>query len=450
MSSAVRAGGRHRVAVVLLGLLLSFANMAVHAQDAWLAQAAGVRVAAAARPTAPTSNDTRLARTVAYRLRAVPGYGAVTVTAAGGVVRLEGSVNDDGDRVHAEQIAAQQPGVASVDNRLHIAGGVTTRLRIALQQVYGKLIGLVAKLPLLLVAAVIVLLAWWVGRAISRRIHLSRFSAQNPYIDALVARLVNWVILLVGLLIALDLLEATAIVGALLGSAGVVGIALGFAFRDIAENYVAGILLSLRRGFAPGDHILVDRHEGKVVALTSRSTILMTFDGVQVAVPNAIVFKSVVSNYTQNAKRRFEFAMVIDANESIRESQEAALAEMRQVDGVLDDPAPSWLVDGYQNGGIQLRFQGWVNQRRSDLGKVRSESLRAVKSAFEKAEIDGPRPVQYTFTAPLPPAVAHRIGMAIATPEPSEPEGCGDTSVNHDIDAQVDAQRAAHDDENLI
>jgi hypothetical protein len=54
------------------------------------------------------------------------------------------------------------------------------------------------------------------------------------------------------------------------------------------------------------------------------------------------------------------------------------------------------------------------------------------------------------FTAPLPPAVAHRIGMEIATVEPTEPEGCGDTSVNHDIDAQVDAQRAAHDDENLL
>jgi small-conductance mechanosensitive channel len=187
-----------------------------------------------------------------------------------------------------------------------------------------------------------------------------------------------------------------------------------------------------------------------VVALTSRSTLLMTFDGVQVAVPNALVFKSVVSNFTQNPKRRFEFTMVIDTNESIGESQAAALAAMQSVDGVLADPAPASVVDGYLAGGIQLKLLGWVNQRESDLGKVRSESLRAVKSAFEKAEIDGPRPVQYTFTAPLPPSVAHRIGMEIAAPQPTEPEGCADTSVNHDIDAQVDAQRAAHDDENLI
>ncbi|HEY4581554.1 MAG TPA: mechanosensitive ion channel family protein, partial [Lysobacter sp.] len=399
---------------------------------------------------APVATDTQLARHVASRLHAVPGYDGIVVTAQKGVVRLDGVVGGADDLAHAEQIAAQQKGVASVDNRLEIAGGVGKRLHLALQQVYAKLLGLVARLPLLLVAGLIVMLGWWAGRAISRRIHLSRLGANNPYIDSLVARIVSWTILLVGLLIALDLLEATAVVGALLGSAGVAGIAIGFAFRDIAENYVAGILLSLRRGFSPGDHILVDKYEGKVVALTSRHTLLMTFDGVQVAVPNAIVFKSVVSNYSQNPTRRFEFTMLVDTNESIREAQEAALAQISRLRGVLADPAPSWAVDGYMNGGIQLKFQAWVNQRESDMGKVRSEAIRAVKSAFEKAQIDGPRPVQYMFTAPLPPGVAHRIGMEIEAPMRTEPADCGDTSVNRDIDAQVTAQRAAHDDENLI
>ena len=90
--------------------------------------------------------------------------------------------------------------------------------------------------------------------------------------------------MLIGILIALDLLGASSLVGAVLGSAGVIGLVLGFAFKDIAENYIAGILLSLRRPFAPGDHVVVDRvHEGKVVALTSRATLLMTLDGNQVA-----------------------------------------------------------------------------------------------------------------------------------------------------------------------
>jgi small-conductance mechanosensitive channel len=336
-----------------------------------------------------------------------------------------------------------------VDNRITVSTTLGDRLQAALSQMYAKLIGLVAKAPLLLVAGLIVLVAWWIGRTLSRRIHVSRFSAQNPYIDSLVARIVRWGVMLLGLLLALDLLEATAIVGALLGSAGVVGIAVGFAFRDIAENYVAGILLSLRRWFSPGDHILVDKYEGKVVALTARSTLLMTFDGNQVSLPNALVFKSVVTNFSQNDNRRFEFTLVIDLSESARESQQLALGAIQGVDGVLADPAPSSVVDGYLGGGVQLKFYGWVNQRASDLGKVRSEAIRAVKSAFEKARIEGPRAIQYVLTAPLPDDVAERIGVAPAR-KGSEPAACGDTSVNHDIDAQLHAERRAHDDESLI
>lgn len=402
------------------------------------------------RGRTPTATDSRLAGAVSQRMARVPDLRDVTVTATANVVRLDGQVTGPEDRSHAEQIARQQAGVVAVDNRIELSTRLGDRLRAALGQVYAKLIGLVAKAPLLLVAGVIVLLAWWIGRAISRRIHLSRFSAKNPYIDALVARIVRWLILLVGLLIALDLLEATAVVGALLGSAGVVGIAVGFAFRDIAENYVAGILLSLRRWFSPGDHILVDRYEGKVVALTARSTLLMTFDGNQVSLPNALIFKSVVTNFSQNANRRFEFTTVIDVNESAGESQELAMGAIAGVDGVLADPAPSSVVDGYLGGGVQLKFFGWVNQRESDLGKVRSEAIRAVKSAFGKASIDGPRPVQYVFATALPDAVAERIGIETGPKKAVEPEVCGDTSVNQDIDAQLRAERRAHDDENLI
>ena len=406
--------------------------------------------AALVRGRTPSQADATLASAVARRLHNVPDLAAVTVTATAGVVRLDGRVTGPEDRAHAQQIAAQHTGVAAVDNRVVVSTRLADRLRAAFSQVQAKLIGLVARLPLLLVAGVIVLLAWWVGRMLGRRIRLSRLGRHNPYIESLAARLVRWSVLLLGLLVALDLLEATAVVGALLGSAGVVGIAVGFAFRDIAENYVAGILLSLRRGFAPGDHILVDRYEGRVVALTARSTLLMTFDGNQVAVPNARVFKSVVTNFSQNDNRRFEFTTVIDVAESARESQKLALDAIAPVDGVLADPAPSSVIDGYLGGGVQLKVYGWVNQRESDLGKVRSEAIRAMKSAFEKAGVEGPRPVQYVLTAPLPAEVAARMGAATEPKQAREPTTCADTSVVHDIDAQLAAERRAHDDENLI
>src|SRR5690606_37195270 len=127
--------------------------------------------------------------------------------------------------------------------------------------------------------------------------------------------------------------------------------------------------------FAPDDHIVIDRYEGKVIALTSRATLLMTLDGNQVSLPNALVFKSVVTNFTSNPKRRFDFVVPVDPAESVSRARDLGLAAVEKVDGVLVDPAPSFAVDGYAAKGFDLRFYGWVDQRRNHLGQVRPEAL---------------------------------------------------------------------------
>jgi small-conductance mechanosensitive channel len=305
----------------------------------------------------------------------------------------------------------------------------------------------VAAAPLLAVAILIVLLAWWIGRLIAHRPALwLRRHSHNPYMEGLVRRALQAGVILLGILLALNLLGATALVGAVLGSAGVIGLAFGFAFRDVAENYIAGILLSLRRPFAPGDQLVIDRYEGKVVALTSRATLLMTLDGNHLSLPNALVFKSVVLNYSVNPKRRFTFNMLIDATESIRNAQQLATAEIAGVAGVLADPAPSWVVESVANEGIKLTFYGWVDQRASDINKVRSEALRAVKAVFERSGVAGPRSIQYVIAATAEPG---RTVPGLQTTR-VEPDDRGDTSVNRDIEPQLaDAQRAT-DASNLL
>jgi small-conductance mechanosensitive channel len=316
------------------------------------------------------------------------------------------------------------------------------RFDTALGQVEGKLVRLVAAAPLLLVAAAIVLLAAWLGRVLSRRGHWMRLRSHNPYMDGLVRRIVQAFVLLLGVLVALDLLGATSLVGAVLGSAGLVGLVLGFAFKDIAENYVSGILLSLRRPFSPGDHVVIDNREGKVVALDSRVTTLMTLDGSQLRLPNALVFKSVVLNYSVNPKRRFEFSMILDAGQSIRRAQGLAMEVIGAVDGVLADPAPSSLVQEYAPSGITLRFFGWIDQRGSDLGKVRSEAIRQVKVAYGKAGVQAPRTVSHVILA-RETGTDERVVMHVEA-------GSADTSVNRDIDQQLAAAQRASDDDNLL
>lgn len=302
---------------------------------------------------------------------------------------------------------------------------------------------LLERVPQLILALLVLLFASWISRFVGNRLHLIKVRSQNPYMSGLVRMIVRSAIMLMGVLIALDLIGLTSVVGAVLGSAGVVGLVLGFAFRDIAENYIAGILLSVRRPFEPGEHVMIDNREGKVISVNSRATVLMTMDGNHLQLPNSLVFKSVVLNYSKNPKRRFDFSMLIDGAQSIREAQTLAMEAITQIEGVLNEPAPAWTVVEFGAAGIQLRFYGWVNQRETDLGKVRSEAIRRVKAAFANAGIEAPRSVYHIVTS--------RQRDAQEIEAMNEPLSNGvDTSVNREIDVQVAEARADDGGVNLL
>lgn len=410
--------------------------------------AAALPAMAAANPAAvnpAAAADTKIGKSVNAKLAAVEGLKNVTASVEGGVVQLGGTVLEFEQRKQAADIATAVPGVTSVENAIALDSNLRNRFNVAYEQVTNKLFKLLTSLPLLFFAALIVLLAVWLGGFFARRLHWLRLRSKNPYMDTLVRRTVQTVIVLVGVLLALDLLGATSLVGAVLGSAGVVGLALGFAFKDIAENYIAGVLLSVQRPFSPGEHVKIDSYEGKIVALTSRTTLLMTLDGNELRLPNALVFKSVLLNYSQNPKRRFEFVITIDGAQSIRDAQMLGIEAVAKVEGVLTDPAPSWVVVDYTPGGIGLRYYGWVDQRASDLGKVRGEAIRAVKAAYAHADIESPRTVYHVVTS-------RERGAEDEARAPLEPvhDKNIDTSVNTDIDSQLAAAQRADQGRNML
>ncbi len=437
---------RIRPALAALLLALSVASAAAPSPaPAMPGPAASVPAPSAAPPAAAIAagerDDARKREAIEALLARQPALQGVQVKVDAGIATLTGEVLADADRARAATLAKQVEGVVEVDNQVQLSADLRARLGAAMQLAEAKLLRLLGALPLLLAAIAIVALAAWLGRLLSRRTHWLRLRSSNPYMDALVRRVVQTVVVLAGIIVALDLLGATTLVGAVLGSAGVVGLVLGFGFRDITENYIAGVLLSLRQPFSPGDHIVVENREGKVVALNARSTILITLDGNELRLPNALVFKSVVLNYSHNPQRRFEFTIPIDPAESIREAQQLALAEIAGIEGVLAEPAPSWLVHEYGAKGIVLRFFGWVDQHRSDLGKVRSEAIRQVKAAYTRAGIDLSRDSTLLVSEPR--------SVAAGKAEPQQAGGV-DTSVNRDIDRQLAAAQRARGDNNLL
>lgn len=321
-----------------------------------------------------------------------------------------------------------------------------TVLQRLLQEVYG----LLATLPLLVVALLVLWITWMVGSWLSRRAVLDRVSKRNPFLRDLTRTTVRWIVTLLGLLIALEILDATALVGALLGTAGVLGIALGFAFKETLENYLAGILMSLRQPFSPRDHVVIDGNEGIVIALTSRATILMTPDGNHLRLPNALVFRSVMLNYTRNPSRRFEFDVGIGVNEDLVLAQQIGIRVLLALDGVLDNPPPRAFIAALGDSNVQVRYYGWVDQRTHDFLMLKSEAIRQVKSALEQAGLDMPEPiyrVQITERAAAGESMA-----AHPKAKPKEPLSAAsvDTGVNTELQVQLEHDERALDAQNLL
>ena len=309
------------------------------------------------------------------------------------------------------------------------------------QQLQQEANRLLAALPLLLLSLLLVWLAWLVGRWLSRRKLFARVSRSNPFLQSLLRTTVQWVVTGIGIRVALELMNATAMVGAVLGTAGVLGVALGFAFKDILENYLAGILLSLRQPFAQRDHVVIAGNEGIVMALTSRATILMTPDGNHLRLPNALVFRGVTLNYTRNPSRRFEFDVGVGVNEDLVAAQQLGVSALARINGLLDKPSPRAFIAALGDSSVQLRFHGWVDQRSHEFLLVRSEAIRAVKLALEAAGMDMPEPIYRV-------QLHQSAGAAVAPgahPAPASATGqvAVDTRATSELDEQIERDRTS-------
>lgn len=318
------------------------------------------------------------------------------------------------------------------------------------QHLLDEVYGLLAALPMLLLALLIVWITWLAGRWISRRAWIGRASKSNPFLQDLVRTTIRWAVLGLGIVIALEIMQATALVGAVLGTAGVLGVALGFAFKSILENYLAGILMSIRQPFAARDHVVIDGNEGIVVSLTSRATILMTLDGNHLRLPNALVFGSVTLNYTRNPSRRFDFEVGIGVNEDLIRAQSLGIEELVRIDGVMDKPPPRALITALGDSNVQVRFHGWVNQLEHEFLQVRSEAIRRVKLVLEEAGMDMPEPiyrVQLSRLAKPDDIKKTTLGTSASGLRVAGPV---DTRTHKDVEDQIANEKSIHEDNDLL
>ena len=374
----------------------------------------------------PVAKDGDIRQRLTDILETTGWFGEPEVTVQEGIVFLKGTAENDESRQWAGDLAKNTEGVVAVVNQIEVAPTTVWDFDPTFQVLNDLARGFVRLLPLIVVAVVVIAISWILARltvfGLRRRL-LARSLSQ--LLREVMARAGGILVMLVGLYLVLRIAGLTQLALTVVGGTGLIGLVLGIAFRDITENFLASLFLSLQQPFREGDLVEVANVTGYVQRLTSRTTVLMTLDGNQVQVPNSTVFKSTLRNFTSNPNRREDFIVGIGYDDAISFAQEVALKVLAEHPAVLNDPEPLVLVENLGSSTVNLRVYFWLDGARHSWVKVKSSVIRLVKRALQDAEISMPDEArEVTFPHGVPVRMIEGEGAAAPTPAKpaAEPE----------------------------
>lgn len=403
------------------------------------------------------TKDAAIAVRIRDILTELGGYKDVTVTVSSGIVTLRGTTLDSTAATRLNEIAGRVEGVVAIENQVAETTDVVERLNPAIERFWLRLKQVIAYLPLLAVALLGFLAVAGLGFVIARLRSPWDRLAPNAFIADIYRQLIRLAALIAGLVVALDVLGATALLSTILGAAGIIGLAIGFAVRDTVENFIASIMLSIRQPFRPNDSIEIGGDEGKVIRLTSRATILLNWDGNHVRIPNSTVFKTRILNYSRNPNRRFKFQVSAAYGTDLAFALRLAQNTIADLPFVLETPAPNVWIDELGGSDISLNVTGWIDQRATSILQARSEAIRQILLAFAAAGIEMPEPTYRVLTGlldtatPAPPA-AREAAAKPAAPAPAAGGTTLDTAATaeDELSAIVAEEREATKQDDLL
>jgi len=362
---------------LLILLLLSFP---ANSQDGGEAQPTG---------TIEVEDSAQQDAAIAVRIRDIlgelDGYDDVTVTVSSGIVSLKGSALDQATIDRLGELVSRVEGVVTIENSVTETTDLVERLNPAVERFKTRIQQAIAFVPLALVALVVFALIVFIGFFVARQKRPWDQIAPNAFIADIYRQVIRVGAVIAAVVVSLDIIGATALLSTILGAAGIIGLAIGFAVRDTVENFIASILLSMRQPFRPNDLIEINGDLGKVIRLTSRATILLSLDGNHIRIPNATVFKSRIINYSRNRTRRFHFDQTVDINKGLKQQRRIVLDRLESLPFVMDTPAPSVWIESANKDTATLRLSAWLDQRESDLSLARGEAIRNIREALLEA-----------------------------------------------------------------
>jgi small conductance mechanosensitive channel len=383
-------------AALALGLLAPWAGAKGVANSEALPELADETVPTPERvDVEPGARDPEIARRLRGILEATRWFEDPAVTVRDGVAFLGGTRDREQYRTWAADLARRTEDVVAVVNRIEVREQPAWDLAPVAEELERLGRATLLALPYLLVAALILTLAWWAARGftwLTRRLLARRVRA--PLVRDVLARLAGLALLLLGLYIVLRISGLTRLAVTVLGGTGLLRLIIGIAFRDITENFLASILLSTQRPFQSGDFVDIAGVEGYVQRLTTRATSLMTLDGNHVEIPSSTVYKSPICNYTSNPNRRVSFQGGIGYGDAIADAQATALQVLAEHPAVLTRPEPQVLADSLGPSTVNLVVYFWLDGSTQSWLKVKSAVIRLVKRALQEQGISMPSDVR--------------------------------------------------------
>jgi len=251
-------------------------------------------------------------------------------------------------------------------------------------------------LPNFALALIVLIVFYVLGKLVRKSINrLLESITSNRTIINLLESILSFIVLAIGVFIALSILNLDGAVTSLLAGAGVIGLALGFAFQDIASNFISGIILSIRHPFGIGDIIKSNGYFGRVLKLNLRNTILETPQGQTIYIPNKIIFENPLENFTKNGNQRVDLSCGISYGDDLEKVKEIALNSMKDLKPIDQSRAVEFYFDEFGSSSINFVLRFWVDYTGpADYLSAQSEAIIALKKAFDENNIMIPFPIR--------------------------------------------------------
>jgi len=256
--------------------------------------------------------------------------------------------------------------------------------------------GFIEMLPNLVVAILVLIFFYVIGKFARKAVSnlLGKVSV-NKTITNLLETIISISILGIGIFISLSILQLDGAVTSLLAGAGIIGLALGFAFQDIASNFISGVLISIRHPFGIGDIISTNDYYGTVTKLNLRNTIIRTVTGQIVYIPNKKVFENPLENFTVTGERRIDLSCGVSYGDDLEKARDVATEAVDKLEHVLSNRGIEFYFEEFGGSSINFKIRFWVAfSTNPDFWSARSEAIIAITKAFDANDIMIPFPIR--------------------------------------------------------